>query len=271
MNLSIDISPETMERYRTELESAMVGVFRVPASFWQEDTPIRMARTPFDPPEPRRYQAYNVQISYQVIDNRPLGDDGSFGSAALATAWALLESAPRFSLAGMPFDEGVPGQPLTVGCPCALCRARRVDYQGAGGAPQIGPIDDQTAYTSLQELLAGCTPYEAIQARDALRRGDMYGKSTTHCLIGHLAKARGSNYYQFNSRLSISQIESWVIDHIDLGMTPANNAHAALLDSWLSEWIDARTLEVRTLPLPSTLLAELETPERSPALLALRE
>jgi hypothetical protein len=54
-------------------------------------------------------------------------------------------------------------------------------------------------------------------------------------------------------------------------MTPANDAHAALLDAWLSEWIDTHTLEVRTAH-PTVPLAELEalTLERAPEL-ALRE
>ncbi len=172
----------------------------------------------------------------EIVVRRPSGDVERFD---------LPIQTIEYTFNSLRFDPGsiIGGQ----GCQCPLCQAGRGEMVNL---PFVGtPPDDVTAYTSLRALLATSTPYEVSSARIALRAGKMHGMSPEHCLLAVIAQARGMDYEDFRPDvLERSPIESWVMAHITTGMTPANDAHAALLDSWLVEWIEARTLEMEARP-----------------------
>lgn len=134
-------------------------------------------------------------------------------------------------------------QPVIIGdpasCPCPICCMRREGQQSA--APW--PPSDAEAETSLQEVLQRCTPAEILTVRDELRAGRFEGAASLTCLLGIIAGVRGLTYTQLKLAWGRTAIEEWVIAFVHWGMTQATDPRAALLDAWLTAYLEAHTLE----------------------------
>jgi hypothetical protein len=155
VEITFTIAPEAMRVFRDQIEAFKEEM---------ERAVIAAARVPAEQMEVRRYQAYDLRIEY---------------GAGNGLAAAIESIAGSWSFGNVPISNR---------CPCPLCQAERSPDGGEFVYGEVlpamiattppAPPDDQTAYTSLQELLADTTPYEVIQARDALRRGEMHGRSS---------------------------------------------------------------------------------------------
>lgn len=133
-------------------------------------------------------------------------------------------------------------------CACGSCQARDAaqDFAQAvlGLTIQQELPSDEDAHASLLQILESCTPLEILAVRTALRSGELEGMSSVHCLLGRIAACRGQRYEDLRSAWGLTAIEHWVTALIHSFMTPQNNAQAALLDQWLTTYLDAHTLEM---------------------------
>lgn len=126
-------------------------------------------------------------------------------------------------------------------CDCGMCTAQRsMSIQGIYVIPGDAPSDD-AARISLMAVLHGCTPFEVTHVRSALRDGVLEGCSTNGCVLARIASCRGLSYQELREQWGATDIESWVMAHIHYALTPENDAHAALLDEWLTTWLDDHT------------------------------
>lgn len=102
---------------------------------------------------------------------------------------------------------------------------------------------DREARESLYALLQRCHPGEAAHLLNHLHSGRINGRSQRHCLIGIIAGFCGTDY----AASGLSGVATWPVERwvraIGPGDVPRNNRCAALLEMWLVEWLEARTLE----------------------------
>ncbi len=123
-----------------------------------------------------------------------------------------------------------------AGCPCLMCQAER----RAAGFSEMAPPADEQAKASLWQVLE--RPEEALAVQRVLRMGMFDGRDANRCLIGIVAACRGMTYTTLEPYYGRTPAEDWVIHYVHTGMTPANNARAALLDQWLTEWLEEHKL-----------------------------
>ncbi len=115
----------------------------------------------------------------------------------------------------------------------------------------ISNFEQRLAHESLAALLDRCHPMEVQYLLDRLRAGEIDGRRSSACLIGHVAHMRGQTYstcglavgYSWDHPASTFHIAQW-LQYIHVGDTPRNHADAQLLESWLVAWLEERTIEV---------------------------
>ncbi len=153
-----------------------------------------------------------------------------------AIVYAQRRLAQAFGVAAQQMSEALLRQAYAGG---QAQRAARI------AVPQMS---DAAARASLMEVLDQCTPAEVLTVQRELRAGRFEGLSPGSCLLGIVARCRGLRYDDIRLAWGFTTIEGWVMICVNEGMTPENNAQAALLDQWLMEWLEKHTLELPEQP-----------------------